>query len=157
MHLLVRFERLSRAFLQIHGVKSDMNYVRYNAIINILSRPPAPKKEKNFLKKNGYGEVPFYLKEIKSQIEAEYDFVRSLRHSSHVSSPIFPFFLLFRPFFPFYILYLIICILYFSINLFISNFTRSEVASCIRPQCMYTPAIRRGVTSRRNARRFAAK
>lgn len=71
--------------MQVFGIKSDMNYVKYNAIINKLSRPPEPKPEENFLKKEGYGEVPKYLKEIKAQIQSEYGFILSLKNSGTVS------------------------------------------------------------------------
>ncbi|OEH75166.1 uncharacterized protein LOC34619383 [Cyclospora cayetanensis] len=66
--------------MQIFGVKSDMNYVKYNAIINMLSRPPKTKPEDNYLKKQGYGQVPSYLKDIKTQIKQEYDTILSLRN-----------------------------------------------------------------------------
>lgn len=65
----------------VFGIKSDMNYIKYNAIVNMLSRPPEVKPEENFLKKEGYGEVPKYLQEIKAQIQSEYDFIASLKNS----------------------------------------------------------------------------
>lgn len=61
-----------------------MNYIKYNALINMLSRPPKIKQKENFLKKEGYGQVPSYLKEIKSQIQGEYDFIASLKNSGNV-------------------------------------------------------------------------
>ncbi|KAL8272174.1 hypothetical protein Esti_003902 [Eimeria stiedai] len=63
----------------IFGLKSDMNFVKYNAIINILSRPPAVKPQENFLKRKGYGQVPKYLSKVKAQIQSEYDFITSLK------------------------------------------------------------------------------
>lgn len=62
-----------------------MNFVKYNAIINMLSRPPATEPEESYLHKKGYGEVPQYLKKIKEQIRSEYEFIASLRQKRIVS------------------------------------------------------------------------
>ncbi|KAL8428038.1 hypothetical protein Efla_006944 [Eimeria flavescens] len=75
-----------RSGVPVFGVKSDINFVKYNAVINMLSRPPEEKAEKNFLKKKGYGQVPEYLSRVKKQIQSEYGFIASLRDKTKNAS-----------------------------------------------------------------------
>lgn len=69
---------------QIQGIKSDKDFVTYNAVISMLMRPPAKKEVPNYLKKKNYGKVPSYLSENKRQIQKEYDFIASIRNCTQV-------------------------------------------------------------------------
>lgn len=64
----------------IHGLVSDKNFIVANAVENILAAPKLPvNKDKDFLKKKTYGQVPKYLSKIKNEIEDEYNLVREMQ------------------------------------------------------------------------------
>ena len=64
----------------IHGLVSDKNFIVANAVENILAAPKLPAtKEKDFLKKKTYGQVPKYVTKIKTEIEDEYNLVREMQ------------------------------------------------------------------------------
>ena len=64
----------------IHGLVSDKNFIVANAVENILAAPKLPaQKEKDFLKKKTYGQVPKYVTKIKTEIEDEYNLVREMQ------------------------------------------------------------------------------
>lgn len=64
----------------VHNLVTSKNFIVANAVETILA---APKKvsvgAKDYLKKEDYGKVPQYLKHIKNDIEAEYDYIRQLQ------------------------------------------------------------------------------
>lgn len=66
----------------VMNLVTSKNFVVANAVEAILA---APKKvsqgAKEYLHKEDYGKVPKYLKHIKSDIEAEYDYIRQLQQS----------------------------------------------------------------------------
>ena len=64
----------------IHGLVSDKNFIVANAVENILAAPKLPaQKEKDYLKKKTYGQVPKYVTKIKTEIEDEYNLVREMQ------------------------------------------------------------------------------
>jgi hypothetical protein len=64
----------------VMNLVTSKNFVVANAVETILA---APKKvttqAKDYLNKDDYGKVPKYLKNIKNDIEAEYDYIRMLQ------------------------------------------------------------------------------
>jgi len=64
----------------VMNLVTSKNFVVANAVETILA---APKKvttqAKDYLNKEDYGKVPKYLKNIKNDIEAEYDYIRQLQ------------------------------------------------------------------------------
>jgi len=71
----------------IMNLVSSKNFIVANAVETILA---APKKTgsgaKDFLHKEDYGKVPRYLKNIKHDIAAEYDYIRELQESENANS-----------------------------------------------------------------------
>lgn len=69
-----------RSDLPVHNLVTSKNFVVANAVETILA---APKKvsegAKDYLNKQDYGKVPTYLKNIKQDIEAEYEYIRQLQ------------------------------------------------------------------------------
>lgn len=64
----------------IHGLVSDKNFIVANAVENILAAPKlAANKDKDYLKKKTYGQVPKYVTKIKQEIEDEYNLVREMQ------------------------------------------------------------------------------
>jgi len=64
----------------IMNLVSSKNYVVANAVENILAAPKKTGNEvKDYLHKQDYGQVPQYLKRIKSDIEEEYEYIRQLQ------------------------------------------------------------------------------
>lgn len=58
---------------------TSKNFIVANAVEVILADPKLPPKEgKDYMRKDDYGQVPKYLKHIKKDIEAEYDYIRML-------------------------------------------------------------------------------
>lgn len=72
----------------VMGLVTTQNFVKTNALTNILSKPPQEKAalaakevdagEPQFLHSE-HGKVPEYLKEVKKEVEAEYAYVNDLR------------------------------------------------------------------------------
>lgn len=59
---------------------SDKNFIVANAVENILAAPKLPaQKDKDYLKKKTYGQVPKYVTKIKTEIEDEYNLVREMQ------------------------------------------------------------------------------
>lgn len=59
---------------------SSKNFVVANAVEAILAAPnKVSQGAKTYLEKEDYGKVPKYLKHIKKDIEAEYDYIRALQ------------------------------------------------------------------------------
>ncbi|KAL0244697.1 hypothetical protein GEMRC1_008779 [Eukaryota sp. GEM-RC1] len=68
------------------GLVSNKNFITTNAIESILQRPP-PRNQNTlqYTKKPDYGSVPSYLKTVKSEINKEYEALRSLKGSRQSS------------------------------------------------------------------------
>merc|ERR1711953_1054545 len=66
--------------MPVMNIVTSKNFVVANAVETILA---APKKvsdgAKDYLTKEDYGKVPKYLRHIKNDIEAEYDYIRQLQ------------------------------------------------------------------------------
>jgi len=68
----------------VMNLVTSKNFIVANAVETILA---APKKvtqgAKDYLQKEDYGKVPKYLTHIKKDIEAEYDYIRTLEQHNH--------------------------------------------------------------------------
>lgn len=69
--------------MPVCNLVSNKNFIVSNAVETILA---APKKvqdnTKDYLKKDDYGKTPKYLKHIKKDIAAEYDYIRQLQEQA---------------------------------------------------------------------------
>mmetsp|Transcript_30427 Transcript_30427/g.56843 ORF Transcript_30427/g.56843 Transcript_30427/m.56843 type:complete len:278 (+) Transcript_30427:94-927(+) len=64
----------------VMNLVSSKNFVVANAVEAILAAPnKVSQGAKTYLEKEDYGKVPKYLKHIKKDIEAEYDYIRALQ------------------------------------------------------------------------------
>merc|ERR1719440_709188 len=64
----------------VMNLVSSKNFVVANAVETILAAPKkAQQGAKDYLQKEDYGKVPKYLKNIKGDIDAEYDYIRQLQ------------------------------------------------------------------------------
>merc|ERR1719440_1464891 len=64
----------------VMNLVSSKNFVVANAVETILAAPKkAQQGAKDYLQKEDYGKVPKYLKNIKQDIDAEYDYIRQLQ------------------------------------------------------------------------------
>merc|ERR1712159_574280 len=64
----------------IMNLVTSKNFVVANAVETILAAPKKTQQgAKDYLSKEDYGKVPKYLKNIKQDIEAEYDYIRQLQ------------------------------------------------------------------------------
>lgn len=59
----------------VMGLVSQKNFVKANAIENILAKPPKREEPLRATQKRDYGKVPKYLQTIKSQIAAEREII----------------------------------------------------------------------------------
>jgi hypothetical protein len=57
------------------GRRSERNYIKDNALEAIMTQPKKPAPETNYLKKEGYGQVPQYLNKVKAEVEAEKEYI----------------------------------------------------------------------------------
>ena len=66
----------SRHEKPVLGLKSDHNFITANAVNVILSSSSNKKDDKeNFMKKENFGKVPEYLKNVKKEVDREIDMV----------------------------------------------------------------------------------
>eukprot|EP00931_Biecheleriopsis_adriatica_P098837 TRINITY_DN729_c0_g1_i1.p1 TRINITY_DN729_c0_g1~~TRINITY_DN729_c0_g1_i1.p1 ORF type:complete len:310 (-),score=81.63 TRINITY_DN729_c0_g1_i1:142-981(-) len=66
--------------IPVMNLVTSKNFVVANAVETILAAPKKlPEGAKDYLKKEDYGKVPKYLKHIKQDIDAEYDYIRQLQ------------------------------------------------------------------------------
>merc|ERR1740117_1505692 len=66
--------------IPVMNLVTSKNFVVANAVETILAAPKAVTSQaKNYLSKEDYGKVPKYLKNIKQDIEAEYDYIAMLQ------------------------------------------------------------------------------
>merc|ERR1719408_176666 len=64
----------------VMNLVTSKNFVVANAVETILAAPKKlPEGAKDYLRKEDFGKVPKYLKLIKKDIEAEYDYIRQLQ------------------------------------------------------------------------------
>merc|ERR1719440_22030 len=64
----------------VMNLVSSKNFVVANAVETILAAPKkAQQGAKDYLQKEDYGKVPKYLRNIKQDIDAEYDYIRQLQ------------------------------------------------------------------------------
>lgn len=64
----------------VMNLVTSKNFVVANAVETILAAPKKVQQgAKDYLSKDDYGKVPKYLKNIKQDIEAEYDYIRQLQ------------------------------------------------------------------------------
>jgi len=66
----------------VMNIKSSKNFVTANAVENILSSAKKPEEAMDWTKKKEYGKVPKYLQKVKSEINEEYNYVRSLQEQN---------------------------------------------------------------------------
>jgi Calmodulin-binding len=63
----------------LYGLKSEKDFVVANAVDAILTVPKVkPKVEPDWVHKPEYGRTPSYLQRVKSEIEAEHEYIQSL-------------------------------------------------------------------------------
>jgi hypothetical protein len=62
----------------IMGLVSQKNYVIANAVENMLAQPKLQEDPKQYTKKQEYGKTPEYLKNIKEEMNREYDHIKHL-------------------------------------------------------------------------------
>merc|ERR1719178_71152 len=66
--------------MPVMNLVTSKNFVVANAVETILAAPKKVSQDaKDYLNKEDYGKVPKYLKNIKQDIEAEYDYIRMLQ------------------------------------------------------------------------------
>jgi len=66
--------------IPVMNLVTSKNFVVANAVETILAAPKAVSSQaKNYLSKEDYGRVPKYLKNIKQDISAEYDYIAMLQ------------------------------------------------------------------------------
>merc|ERR1719506_1947699 len=66
--------------MPVMNLVTSKNFVVANAVETILAAPKKVSAQaKDYLSKEDYGRVPKYLKNIKQDIEAEYDYIRQLQ------------------------------------------------------------------------------
>merc|ERR1719352_923759 len=66
--------------MPVMNLVTSKNFVVANAVETILAAPKkVTSQAKDYLSKEDYGKVPKYLKNIKQDIEAEYDYIRALQ------------------------------------------------------------------------------
>jgi len=66
--------------MPVMNLVTSKNFVVANAVETILAAPKKVSAQaKDYLSKEDYGRVPKYLKNIKQDIEAEYDYIRMLQ------------------------------------------------------------------------------
>merc|ERR1719272_2177576 len=66
--------------IPVMNLVTSKNFVVANAVETILAAPKVVTSQaKNYLSKEDYGKVPKYLKNIKQDIEAEYDYIAMLQ------------------------------------------------------------------------------
>lgn len=69
------------------GLASSKNFIVANAVENILAAPKrAMDNEIDFLAKEDFGQTPQYLNKIKSDINAEYEYIRQLREEEEAAN-----------------------------------------------------------------------
>jgi hypothetical protein len=65
----------------VMNLVTTKNFVVANAVEVILAAPKKlPEATKDYMKKEDYGKVPKYLKQIKQDIDAEYAYITQLQH-----------------------------------------------------------------------------
>merc|ERR1712066_642804 len=63
----------------VMNLVTSKNFIVANAVETILAAPKKVTVEvKDYLKKEDYGKVPRYLTQVKSDIDAEYEYIRQL-------------------------------------------------------------------------------
>merc|ERR1719487_1342083 len=68
------------ADIPVMNLVTSKNFVVANAVETILAAPKkVTSQAKDYLSKEDYGKVPKYLKNIKQDIDAEYDYIRMLQ------------------------------------------------------------------------------
>merc|ERR1719379_2908335 len=71
----------------IMNLATSKNFVVANAVETILAAPKKPSQgAKDYLHKEDYGKVPKYLQHIKSDIQAEYDYIRMLQEQEEAQN-----------------------------------------------------------------------
>merc|ERR1719231_699403 len=66
---------------------TSKNFVVANAVETILAAPKKVQQgAKDYLSKEDYGKVPKYLKNIKQDIQAEYDYIRQLQEEDEAEA-----------------------------------------------------------------------
>jgi len=66
--------------LPVMNLVSSKNFVVANAVETILASPrKVPQGAKEYLQKEDFGKIPKYLKNIKQDINAEYEYIRQLQ------------------------------------------------------------------------------
>merc|ERR1719213_185456 len=66
--------------MPVMNLVTSKNFVVANAVETILAAPKkVTSQAKDYLSKEDYGKVPKYLKNIKQDIQAEYDYIRQLQ------------------------------------------------------------------------------
>ena len=63
----------------IMGLKSNKNFIVSNAVENILAPPKTIPQKTNYRNKRDYGKVPEYLKQIKENIQTEYQTIKQMQ------------------------------------------------------------------------------
>lgn len=64
----------------IMGLKTDKNYIVANVVDNILMQPKKLKEEPTGIyKHNAYGRVPTYIKNLRKQVQDEYNNIREMQ------------------------------------------------------------------------------
>lgn len=65
----------------IMNLVSKKNFITANAVDNIIRAPPVVRSQSiDYLSKPGYGNVPGYLKKVKSQINQEYGMIEKVKN-----------------------------------------------------------------------------
>ena len=63
----------------IMGLKSNKNFIVSNAVENILAPPKTIPQSKPYTSKKDYGKVPKYLRQIKENIQTEYQTIKQMQ------------------------------------------------------------------------------
>eukprot|EP00442_Polarella_glacialis_P012628 CAMPEP_0115126156 /NCGR_PEP_ID=MMETSP0227-20121206/49526_1 /TAXON_ID=89957 /ORGANISM="Polarella glacialis, Strain CCMP 1383" /LENGTH=274 /DNA_ID=CAMNT_0002529777 /DNA_START=64 /DNA_END=888 /DNA_ORIENTATION=+ len=76
----IRFGPPKQEDMPVMNLVTSKNFVVANAVECILAAPKQPNQgAKDYLKKEDFGKVPKYLQHIKSDIDAEYQYIRELQ------------------------------------------------------------------------------
>lgn len=62
----------------IYGLVSKKNFILSNKVENMLAQPKLKEEEFDYTKKTEYGKTPEYLKEIKNEMNREYEHIKAL-------------------------------------------------------------------------------
>lgn len=62
----------------IMGLKTQKNYVLANAVENMLSQPKVTEEPVKYTQKKDYGKTPQYLRDIKDQMNREYEHIKTV-------------------------------------------------------------------------------